>query len=382
MINGKWKVLVVDDEPSNLQLLGQILQEQYQLSFATDGTKALDVAWKVKPDIILLDIMMPTMDGYETCKLLKENATLQNIPIIFISALDETMDKVKAFELGGVDYVTKPFQFEEVVARVGTHLQLRQQQMEIEAQKHQLQDSYDRLRELEQLRDNLVHMIVHDMRSPLMGINGMLKILKDEMADALDEQQAIDFDWALTSGHVLQEMISSLLDISRMEAGNMPLAKEATDLRTIVKDALTSMVALVKECQVTFEQAGSPLSAVCDPEIVRRIIVNLVANAIKFTPPTGEVRIDLSTHSAGVRVSVTDTGPGIPPEYREKIFEKFGMVEIKREGKIPSTGLGLTFCKLAVEAHGGQIGVESEVGKGSTFWFWLPDAEQQEAPTT
>ncbi len=373
MTTDRRTILAVDDTPQNLDILVGLLRDKYRVKVAPDGKLALKVArGATPPDLILLDIMMPNMDGFEVCRRLKSDPTLREIPVIFISALTETLDKVTAFAVGGVDYVTKPFQAKVVEARVATHLRLREQQLEIEAQKQQLQDNYDKLRELEKLRDNLVHMIVHDMRSPLMGINGMLEIIKMQLADTLDDQLVTDFDEALTSGHSLQEMVSSLLDISRMESGEMPLERTAVDLRTVASDALTSLVSLVKQCNVVYEPPAEPVDASCDREITRRIIANLVSNAIKFTPRKGEVRIEFMPQPDGVKVTVSDTGPGIPPDYRERIFEKFGQVEGRQEGRKYSTGLGLTFCKLAVEAHGGRIGVDSEEGKGSTFWFTLP----------
>lgn len=358
-------ILVVDDTPENLDILVGILKEDYRLKLATDGQSALELAAAAPPDLFLLDIMMPEMDGFEVCRRLKAEPRLGDVPVIFVSALGDLESKVRAFTGGGVDYVTKPFQPDEVKARVVTHLELQRQRRE-------LAESYERLRGLEKLRDDLVHMIVHDMRSPLMGVNGMLGILNDELRDTLSAEQANDFQEALTAGHSLQEMISSLLDISRMESGELPLDKVECDLRTVVADALTSLVALVKQCQVTFDEPEDPCVAGVDPEIIRRVVANLVANAIKFTPRNGEVRIGLESTDAAVRLTVTDTGPGIPPGYQTRIFEKFGQVASRQEGKKYSTGLGLTFCKLAVEAHGGEIGVDSEVRKGSTFWFVVP----------
>ena len=358
-------ILIVDDTPENLDILVGILKEDYRLKVATDGQSALELAAETPPDLILLDIMMPEMDGFEVCRRLKAEPRLGDVPVIFVSALGDLGSKVRAFTGGGVDYVTKPFQPDEVKARVVTHLELQRQRRE-------LAESYERLRGLEKLRDNLVHMIVHDMRSPLMGITGMLEILKMELAGTLHEQHAADFEDALTSGNTLKEMISSLLDVSRMEAGEMPLDRSAVDLREVVTEAIKSLAALVKQCRVIFAPPEQPVTIDCDPEVTRRIVANLVANAIKFTPRKGEVRIGLEHANEAVTITVTDTGPGIPPEYRTRIFEKFGQVEGRQGGKKYSTGLGLTFFKLAVEAHGGEIGVDSEVGKGSTFWFVVP----------
>jgi signal transduction histidine kinase len=316
--------------------------------------------------------MMPGMDGFEVCRRLKANPALRDIPVIFISALSDTMDKIQAFEAGGVDYVMKPFEAAEVEARVRTHIELRRQRRQIETQKREIQANYDKLRELEQLRDNLVHMIVHDMRSPLMGVCGMLEVLQGEIGRAGDAQHLEYIEEALTSGRMLTEMVSSLLDVSRLEGGQMPLAPKRVDLREVVDEALTSLVALVKQCTLVYDRPACEVRATCDPHVIRRVIANIVANAIRFTPGRGQVRIELASWAAGAKVCVTDAGPGIPLSYQEKIFDKFVQVQARAEGNRYSAGLGLAFCKLAVEAHGGRIGVKSDEGRGSTFWFSLP----------
>ena len=207
-------ILVVDDTLANLQLLAGLLKDRgYRVRVAPSGTLALQAVHAEPPDLILLDINMPELNGYEVCERLKADPQLAEIPVLFISALNETLDKVKAFGVGGVDYITKPFQFEEVEARVATHLELRRQ-------KRELKESNERLRELERLRDNLVHMIVHDMRSPLMVISGHLELMAMEPLPAQAAQCAKK---ALAATRTLIEMVSSMLDVSKMEAGQMQL---------------------------------------------------------------------------------------------------------------------------------------------------------------
>lgn len=357
-------ILVVDDTPANLQLLTGMLKEKgYRTRPCPNGTAALRAAAAEPPDLILLDINMPDIDGYEVCRRLKADDTLKEIPVIFISALSETMDKVEAFHVGGVDYVTKPFQFEEVEARVETHLQLRRQQ-------RQLQEQYNRLKELEQLRDGLVHMIVHDMRTPLMGISGFLQLA--EMQE-LPEKAARYVAQSLASSQSLIEMVSSLLDVSKMESGQMELDPAEHDLKSLVSQALAKVEGLKGRRTLTVEAPGEPVPLTCDGELVTRTVQNLVGNALKFTDEEeGSIRVVVEPGEETIRVSIRDNGPGIPEEYREKIFEKFGQVEMREQKHKYSTGLGLTFCKLAVEAHDGTIGVDSVVGEGSTFWFELP----------
>ena len=343
-------ILIVDDTPANVLLLVRMLTERgYKPRTALSGKLALQAARTEAPDLILLDIAMPEMNGYEVCAQLKADAALKEIPVIFISALNETIDKVKAFRVGGVDYVTKPFQFEEVYARVQTHLQLRR---------------------LEKLRDDLTHMVVHDLRHPLTVICGFLDILEFHEAQKLSASTRELVTVARRSAEDLLNMIGSILDVSKIGAGEMKLQREPCDLDALIRAVLATTQPLPDNRTVTFDAPESSLTITADVGLIRRVLQNLLSNALKYTPAGGDVRIVVTPSHGEVRVAVTDTGPGIAPEYHQRIFEKFGQVE-DRKNRL-GTGLGLTFCKLAVEAHGGRIGVESEVGKGSTFWLTLP----------
>ncbi len=343
-------ILIVDDTPANLQLLAGMLKERgYRVRPVLSGKLALQAARIEPPDLILLDINMPEMNGYEVCRELKADSALKEIPVMFISALNETIDKVKAFSVGGVDYVTKPFQFEEVYARVQTHLKLRR---------------------LEKLRDDLAHMVVHDLRTPLTVICGFLDILEFKEIRKLSASIQTLVAVARCSAEDLLNMIGSLLDVSKMEAGEMNLQHEACDIEALIRAVLATTQPLHCDRTVTLDVPESPLTVTADAGLLRRILHNLLGNALKFTPVGGNVRIVVTPSDSEVRIAVTDTGCGIAPEYHQRIFDKFGQAE-DRHNRV-GTGLGLAFCKLAVEAHGGRIGVESEVGKGSTFWLALP----------
>lgn len=365
MPDSRARILAIDDTPENLTLLVDLLQGDYDVRVATSGARALRLAEKDTPDLILLDIMMPEMDGFEVCRQIKLRPELQDVPVLFISALDRVEDKVSAFTSGGVDYITKPFQAEEVEARVATHLELRRQ-------KRELQESYVRLSELEKLRDNLVHMVVHDLRSPLLGLSGCLQLLHGDVASTLETEQREDLESAMGAASTLSEMVTSLLDVNRLESGEMPLHRERADIGVILADALAGLGALTKGRQVLLEPPATSVMVNCDADVIRRITANLVANALKFTPRSGVVRLSVGVTSDVARVAVADDGPGIPESHRARIFEKFGQIEAQMEGRKNSTGLGLMFCKLATEAHNGSIGVDCPEAGGSVFWFELP----------
>ncbi len=240
-----------------------------------------------------------------------------------------------------------------------------------------LQESNDQLRKLEELRDNLVHMVVHDMRTPLTAIYGFLQALEMFEGESLSDRGREFVQTALASTEHLVEMVSSLLDVSQMEAGEMKLNLIQCELLTIAREALAKVEPLRGDRQLMLSGADEPVTVMADAEIIARVFQNLLGNALKFTPDDGRVTVSVEPSADAVRVLVQDTGPGISPEYRERIFEKFGQVENHANKQRYSTGIGLTFCKLAVETHGGQVGVDSEEGRGSTFWFTLPSQRGQ-----
>jgi two-component system sensor histidine kinase/response regulator len=283
--------------------------------------------------------------------------------------VDEIESVVRCVERGAEDYLTKPFNPTLLRARIGACLEKKRLWDE-------LRKNYERLQALERLRDDLTHMIVHDLRTPLTNIIGGLQTISlggiDPHSPEGEEMAAM----ALSGAHSLLGMINDLLDVSKIEAGQMVLDRSPLDLAAVAGAAVDQVRALAREKRIRLiEDVPPDLGTVAgDEEKVRRVLVNLLGNAMKFTPEDGQVTLEARRQGDAVRVSVRDTGEGIPEEYRERIFEKFGQVESRQSGRKMSTGLGLTFCKLAVEAHGGTIGVESILSQGSTFWFCLPSS--------
>lgn len=366
-------IMVVDDTPANLRLLQEMLQgKDYRVLAFPSGKMALCAAAKTPPDLILLDVNMPEMSGFDVCERLKADAALKEIPVLFISALTETADKLKAFSVGGVDYVTKPFEFEEVQARVETHLALRRYQLEILDKNRELDIRFKKLTELEALREALTHMIVHDLRSPLSGIMGYLDILNDEAAGSLSEEHRHFLRGARASTTELMNRINTVLDVSRLDEGAMPVNLLPVNIVELAQKAISSLGGQSLDRNVLLEAKESPVQTSCDPDLIGRVLANLLHNAIKFSPKHSVVRIIVEHRDAVVRVAVQDEGCGVPPEHREIIFEKFKQVETWKDGQRRGTGLGLAFCKLAVEAHGGSIGIDCPPDGGSIFWFHIP----------
>ena len=280
--------------------------------------------------------------------------------------MTETDDKVEAFRVGGADYITKPFQFEELEARVATHLELRRQ-------RRQLQESYEQLQKLETLQEDLTHMIVHDLRTPLTSILGALDLVSrnDENVELRHEMLAM----AAHASEAMMGLISDLLDVAKLENSTPDLQLTAVSLGEVMAQVrdLTAGSALERGLSLEILPPDPPLEVRADADYLRRALTNLVGNALKLTFK-GEVRVwaEADAASGNVALRVRDTGPGIPPEALTRIFEKFGQVERTAGAPRMGTGLGLTFVKMAVEAMGGRVEVESEVGRGSTFTLYLP----------
>lgn len=358
-------VLAVDDRPENLMVLVEgLIARGLEVRVAPSGEFALSAVASRLPDVILLDVTMPGMDGYEVCRRLKSDERTREIPVIFVSALNDVTDKVRGFEVGAVDFVTKPFQLEEVEARVRTHIELRRARSELAA-------SYARLKELERLRDELTRLIVHDMRSPLGALIGSLEMLRQSLAAAARTEDLEDVDLALRGGAGLLRMVNDLVDLSRLESAAFPVERKRCELKAVAGAAVVAVHGRARDRGVTVE--GPELQGEWDEQLVRRIIENLVANAFKFSPRDRPVRVSISDE-ADPTVRVRDEGPGVPPAILGRLFEKFVTSDSGSGGRARSAGIGLYFCRLAVEAHGGRIGVESEPGKGATFWFTLPRA--------
>jgi signal transduction histidine kinase len=357
-------ILVVDDTPANLQMLADMLKKRgYRARPVPSGRLAIQAAKVDPPDLILLDINMPVMDGYQVCAELKKDRLLASIPVIFISAYGEPLDKIRAFSAGGVDYITKPFHVEEVEARVAVHLQLRQQQRALEL-------TLAKQQELEGMRDSMVHMIVHDLRTPLTAVFNYLDLVREQEAGFISPESMQNLDLAMKASRWMVQMVTVLLDASKIEAGQMNLRFVSCDVGDVLAEAIDAIRSLAEEKNVTYCRAE--VRASVDRDAIVRVVQNLVSNALKLTPPGGEVKVALHGNEESLRIEVSDHGPGIAAEHHPKIFEKFGQLDTNVRQSIASSGLGLYFCKLAVEAHGGRIGVDSQVGQGSTFWLELP----------
>lgn len=371
MDKSKNLILVVDDVEQNVAVVSQILRTNgYGVMAAFNGETALRMLEKRIPHLILLDIMMPGMDGFEVCAKIKENENLSQIPIIFLSALSDTDVKVKAFNTGGVDYISKPFQEAEVLARVAVHIKIARLE-------HEQRELIDQLSERNEEKDRLMQIVSHDLRSPLGGIKGLSQILADgeeaEMPELVREFSEI----IVQTSDTLLNLVNDLLDLAKIESGKQRVNLAEFDIIGTLQNAvkLQEKVAQSKGLQLIFEQtlATVPFQIVADEPKIMQVINNLLSNAIKFTPKGGSVALRVQPQNDDrLLIMVQDTGIGIPAEHLPRVFEKFGSHQRSGTSGEKGTGLGMTIVKRFVELHGGAIDVESQQGKGTTFTMSLP----------
>jgi signal transduction histidine kinase len=400
-LQGK-KILLVDDNPTNLGVIADYLGEQgFTILIARDGQSALEKADFAHPDIILLDVMMPGlngmpgMDGFETCRKLKENPATRPIPVIFMTALAETANKLVGFQAGAVDYVTKPIQQEEVQARLVAHLRLRELTERLEALVQQrtaeLEQAYQRLERLDQAKSDFISVVSHELRTPLTIIDGYTQVLKEEPLIQQQEHLKKQVGSVLVGTARMLEIINLVVDATRLDQGGLALHPEPLSLHELAAAAVHHFRQAIEKrrLQVSLDGLDESLEIVADPDLLRRMLIQLLSNAIKYTPDGGTINVSGQAVSGAdgqpeVEIVVSDSGIGVNPADQELIFEKFYRAE-KASLHTSSTtsfkgggpGLGLSIVRGIVQAHGGRAWVESpgrdeQACPGSRFIVRLP----------
>lgn len=359
------EILIVDDVPANLKVLGEVLKaEGYLVRPVPNGTLALQVAERTEPDLILLDIMMPDLNGFEVCKRLKENEKVSDIPVIFISALNDTQDIVKALQCGGVDFITKPFQSEEVIARVKIHLKLRHQSKKLMEQSIELQ-------KLIATKDKFFSILAHDLRGPIGGFMGITDFLLEDLSPDEKNELSIELNH---SAHSLFSLLENLLEWARIQQGQIAFNPVDIDLNELVQECLKAQSDSIRKKDIRIDVTIAENQVVfADENMLQSIIRNLLSNAVKFTPKNGNISVSASINQNGsVVVLIKDSGIGMKSDMVSNLFcLNANNSRPGTEGE-RSSGLGLHLCKDFVEKHGGEIWVESEVNIGTSFYFSIP----------
>ncbi len=348
-------ILIVDDTPANLRLLAGLLGNAgYQVRPARDGRMALSVAQANPPDLILLDIMMPEMDGYEVCRQLKADERTREIPVIFISALDDVHDKVKSFTLGAVDYVAKPFQAEEVLARVRSHITLYKLQRDLREQVAEL--------------DAFSHTVAHDLKNPLALVIGLIDFVLLQFADDVPEEMVDYLKKIQTTGYRGVNIIDELLLLASVRKQDVQL--RPLDMEQVVAKALDRLVFMIDKYRGEVHLPDQWPTAVGYAPWVEEVWVNYVSNALKYGGQPPRLELGTAVQPDGmVRYWVRDNGPGLSPEKQAVLFTEFVRLN---EVRVEGFGLGLSIVRRIMDKLNGRVGVHSVEGEGSEFYFELP----------
>ena len=370
-------ILVADDVPANVELLfDQLHVLGFRAIASHDGPSALKTCFEQMPDLCILDVSMPAGDlgvddrstGFEVCRRIKRDPRTARIPVIFVTALNDTTDRVKAIEAGGDDFLTKPHNRLVLGARVRSLLKLK-------AATDALEESLRKQKELEKVRDDLMKMIVHDLKSPLTSIIGAMEMLIDGDFGTLTTEQRSALGDAETRAEDLLALIEDLLEVARLEETRLALHLAPTAPGALLTEVRHEweMRVLQEGATVTIEVADDAPVIEADQALVKRVFGNLLQNSLTHSARAVTVTLGARRENDGMLFTVADDGVGIPAEYHDIIFRKFEQVKTLHIPRVRSSGLGLAFCKLVVEAHGGRIWVKSGgETAGSAFHFWLP----------
>ena len=350
----KANILIVDDKPQNLQLLMNILtQKGYDVRAANSGEAALMTLQAEPSDLVLLDIEMPGLNGYDVCTRLKAESATREIPVLFISARDEVIDKVRAFSVGGVDYITKPFQVEEVLARVETHLALQQTRQNLEESNAEL--------------EAFAHTVAHDLKSPLSVITGYCGLTQELAIESQNSQLVELTDITMETAHRMDRIIKELLLLASVRREEVEL--ERFPMLVVVAEVEHRLAQQLESADATLIKPTEWPDVMGVSAWIEEVWVNYISNALKYgeDPPQIELGYDKLINGR-IRFWVRDNGVGLTPDEQAQLFTEFTRLDqVRAKGH----GLGLSIVKRIMEKIGGQVGVESEIGVGSTFYFTL-----------
>ena len=362
-----YKILIVDDVVSNVLLLKILLtNEKFQVCTANCGNACIEQARKEHPDLILLDVMMPDINGFDTAVIMKKDDELKDIPIIFLTALNTPQDLVKGFQVGASDFLTKPFNKEELVMRVMQQISLVAAKRIIEKQNKELKATLNN-------RDKMYSVIAHDLRSPMASIRMVLNlVVQSTSADTVGPELYTLLDQANRESEEVHDLLDNLLKWTKSQTGRLNVVLQDLDLNDIIPGVVEifEMIAQTKHITLDLQKTEAPLKVHADNDMLKTVLRNFMSNAIKFSPENSTIQILMANEGDFARVSVKDQGVGIAADRLDTIFHK-GETTYGTGGE-EGSGLGLQLCQDFARKNGGDCYVESVEGQGSTFSFTVP----------
>ncbi len=353
----KGKILIAEDNTDMRNYITNLLSNDYEVAAYDNGEKALKEIRNFQPDIILSDVMMPVMDGFQLIKNIRADKEIAEIPIILVSARAGQESTITGIDSGADDYLVKPFSAKELMARVKQNI-----------------DMIKLRRETSHLKDKFLNSITHDLRSPITAIIGYITLLHDGEAGDISAEQKEDLGNVLINAEYLLHLINQLLDLAKIKAGKLEFVPEKIVLKDFADEVIKGFKILLREknMKLDFEFEGKQSTVMLDRSRLKQVLYNYLSNAIKYTPSGGSIRVKFKIEKARLRIEVADNGVGITKDKFPHLFEEFQQLNADAEQTSPGTGLGLSLTKRLVEAQGGKVGAESEFGRGSMFYAEIP----------
>lgn len=366
----KNSILVVDDNPKNLQVLANLLADKYKLFLSESAKSAIEIVNTKKIDLVLLDVIMPDMNGFETCKVIKANPTTTGIPIIFITAKVDVADITNGFKCGGVDYVTKPFNHDELLARIETHLKLKTSQELLELKNYELQ-------KLVETRNKFFSIISHDLRNPITALSGVLTILKNDYFELSEKEKIELIDSLFSSSTNLKNLLENLLQWAKTQTKKIVYEPESINLDKFFSEIVEIVKLQAKQKKIKIIIRNMSLNVYADVKMLRTVFLNIISNAIKYTNNSGSIELTAENIENFILIKIADNGIGMTDEQISNIAKvESNSSTLGTQGE-KGTGLGLIICKEYIDINKGKIEIQSQKNIGTTITLKLPKVKNE-----
>ncbi|MBF8983287.1 hybrid sensor histidine kinase/response regulator [Lutibacter sp. B2] len=387
----KSKILIVDDSILNSRMISDVIKKNgYETVLVSKGKRTLQHVIREKPDLILLDIIMPEINGYEVCKLLKNYSKTKDIPVIFLTSQTKVEEIAKGFEVGAVDYINKPFNELELIARVKTHLQVKKLHDKLKESNEELKKTNEELTKANEtiqynkLQTEFFANISHEFKTPLNLIFSIIQLFEVYVKDGIPLKNSKHINIMKQNCYRLLRLVDNLIDMTKIDSGYFEIKLQNHNIVSMIEEIVLSISAYVKsnDINIIFDTDVEEKIIACDADNIERIILNLLSNAIKFTKPDGDIMVSIHDQGESIAISIKDTGEGMPQEKIDTIFDRFIQIDKSLSRKKEGSGIGLSIVKALVNMQDGEITVKSNPGRGTEFIIELPVKVLEEGDNT